>query len=163
MQLTGRIIAIMPAQTGVSNKTGQPWMSQEYVLQENDVEYQGRTLPGGKLVFEVWGQENIQKFNIQIGVEYRVSFSTDARQNADGSRWYGSNRAYRVECLYQQQNGAPAYVHEGMPPYGQPAQSAQAKAVQTAQQHGFQQVEQQYGTQASPFPPQNESLPFPRG
>lgn len=158
MQLTGRIIAIMPAQTGVSNKTGQPWMSQEYVLQENDVEYQGRMLPGGKLVFEVWGQENIQKYNIQIGVEYRINFSTDARPNQEGTRWYGSNRAYRVECLHQSPyTSAPVYVHEGMSPNAQ-----QAQAVQTAQQHGFQQVEQQYGKQASPFPPQQENLPFPR-
>ena len=33
MELTGRIIAVMAAQSGVSARTGNPWMSQEYVIE----------------------------------------------------------------------------------------------------------------------------------
>ena len=36
MEITGRIINVLPAQSGVSNRTGNPWMSQEYVLETQD-------------------------------------------------------------------------------------------------------------------------------
>ena len=36
MELTGKIIAVLPAQSGTSNRTGNPWMSQEYVLETHD-------------------------------------------------------------------------------------------------------------------------------
>ena len=32
MELTGKIIAVLPANSGVSARTGNPWMSQEYVI-----------------------------------------------------------------------------------------------------------------------------------
>ena len=38
MDLTGRIIAVLPAQSGVSQRTGNPWMSQDYVLVKLDIE-----------------------------------------------------------------------------------------------------------------------------
>ena len=33
MELTGKIIAVLPANSGVSARTGNPWMSQEYVIE----------------------------------------------------------------------------------------------------------------------------------
>ena len=33
MELTGRIIAVLPAQSGVSARTGNNWMSQDYVIE----------------------------------------------------------------------------------------------------------------------------------
>ena len=33
MELTGRISAVMPAQSGVSARTGNNWMSQDYVIE----------------------------------------------------------------------------------------------------------------------------------
>ena len=33
MELTGKIIAVLPANSGVSNRTGNPWMSQEFVIE----------------------------------------------------------------------------------------------------------------------------------
>ena len=33
MDLTGRIIAVLPASSGVSQRTGNPWMSQDYVIE----------------------------------------------------------------------------------------------------------------------------------
>ena len=32
MELEGRIAVVMPAQSGISQRTGNSWMSQEYVL-----------------------------------------------------------------------------------------------------------------------------------
>ena len=36
MEITGKIIAVLPANSGVSARTGNPWMSQEYVLETHD-------------------------------------------------------------------------------------------------------------------------------
>ena len=33
MDLTGKVIAILPASSGVSQRTGNPWMSQDYVIE----------------------------------------------------------------------------------------------------------------------------------
>ena len=60
MDLTGKIIAVMPAQSGVSQRTGNTWMTQQYVLE----------VPGmypKKMVFEVFGEDKIKKFNVQQG------------------------------------------------------------------------------------------------
>ena len=32
MEVEGKISVVMPAQSGVSQRTGNPWMSQEYVV-----------------------------------------------------------------------------------------------------------------------------------
>ena len=56
MELTGKIIAVLPANSGVSNRTGNPWMSQEFVIE----------VPGQyprKCVFRVFGEDRIKQFN----------------------------------------------------------------------------------------------------
>ena len=53
MEVTGKIIAVMPAQSGVSQRTGNTWMTQQYVLE----------VPGmypKKMVFEVFGEDKIK-------------------------------------------------------------------------------------------------------
>ena len=36
MEITGKIIAVLPANSGVSARTGNPWMSQEYVMETHE-------------------------------------------------------------------------------------------------------------------------------
>ena len=67
MELTGRIIAVMPAQSGVSARTGNNWMSQEYVIE----------VPGQyprKCVFRLFGEDRIKQFNIQQGEDLTIQF-----------------------------------------------------------------------------------------
>ena len=33
MEVTGKLIAAMPTQSGVSQRSGNPWMSREYVIE----------------------------------------------------------------------------------------------------------------------------------
>ena len=87
MDLLGKIIAILPAQSGVSSRTGNPWMSQEYVLE----------VPGQyprKMVFRVFGEDRIKQFNIQAGEEITVQFDIDAREY--NGRWFNDIRAYNI-------------------------------------------------------------------
>ena len=87
MELTGRIIAVLPANSGVSNRTGNPWMSQEYVIE----------VPGQyprKCVFRLFGEDRIKQFNIQNGEDLTIQFDIDAHEY--NGRWFNEIRAYNV-------------------------------------------------------------------
>ena len=90
MELTGKIIAVLPAAQGVSQRTGNPWMSQEYVVE----------VPGQyprKCVFRLFGEDRIKQFNIQSGEELTVSFDIDAHEY--NGRWFNEIRAYNVSRM----------------------------------------------------------------
>ena len=94
MEATGKIIAVMPAQSGVSQRTGNTWMTQQYVLE----------VPGmypRKMVFDVFGEDKIKKFNVQQGQEVTVSFEIDAHEF--NGRWFNEVRAWDVRPVGQQQ------------------------------------------------------------
>lgn len=115
MEIKGRIIAVLPPRGGVSQK-GTQWQVQEYVIEETDARYPK------KVAFEVFG-ENIQKFNIQNGAEYTVSFDIDARQWQD--RWFNSIRAWKAEPVQATQSAAPAPQPEVFKdPFAMAAQAA---------------------------------------
>ena len=87
MEITGRIIAVLPERGGVS-KTGNEWKMQEYVLETHE-QYPK------KLCFNVFGADKIAQFNIQAGEEMTVSFDINAREY--NGRWYNDIRAWKVE------------------------------------------------------------------
>ncbi|SEA48556.1 protein of unknown function [Prevotella sp. tc2-28] len=87
MDLTGKIIAVLPASSGVSARTGNSWMSQDYVIE----------VPGQypkKCVFRVFGEDRIKQFNIQMGEDITVSFDIDAHEF--NGRWFNDVRAFNV-------------------------------------------------------------------
>jgi hypothetical protein len=87
MDLTGKIIAVLPATSGVSQRTGNTWMSQDYVIE----------VPGQyprKCVFRVFGEDRIKQFNIQMGQDLTVSFDIDAHEY--NGRWFNDIRAFNV-------------------------------------------------------------------
>ena len=87
MEITGKIIAVLPDRGGIS-KTGNEWKMQEYVLETHE-QYPK------KLCFNVFGADKIAQFNIQAGEEMTVSFDINAREY--NGRWYNDIRAWRVE------------------------------------------------------------------
>ena len=101
MEVTGKIIAVMPANSGTSQRTGQTWMSQQYVLE----------VPGmypKRMVFEVYGEDRIKNFAIQQGMEATVSFEIDAHEY--NGRWFNEVRAWNVKPAGQQQPPTAAGV-----------------------------------------------------
>ncbi len=101
MELSGKIIAVLEPKGGVS-KTGNAWKVQEYVLETHD-QYPRR------MCFDVFGEDKINQFNIQVGEELTVSFDIDAREWQ--GRWFNSIRAWKVERANAEQlspvEGAP--------------------------------------------------------
>jgi len=87
MDLTGKVIAIMEPRSGVSTRTGNSWMTQEYVIE----------VPGQyprKMLFNIFGEDRIKQFNIQQGEEITVQFDIDAREY--NGRWFNDIRAFNI-------------------------------------------------------------------
>lgn len=107
MELTGKIIAVLPAREGVS-RTGNPWKTQEYVLETVNEQYPR------KMCFNLFGADKISQFNIQVGEMLTVSFDIDCRQWQD--RWFNDIRAWKVERVGEQPAApAPAVGAEAAP------------------------------------------------
>lgn len=88
MELTGKIIHEFNERGGVSNRTGNEWKAKSYVLE----------VPGEfprKLVFDVFGADRLQMFNIQVGETLTVYFDIDAHEY--NGRWFNDIRAFRVD------------------------------------------------------------------
>ena len=109
MEITGKIIAVLPERGGVS-KTGNEWKMQEYVLETHE-QYPR------KICFNVFGADKISQFNIQAGEEMTVSFDIYAREY--NGRWDNDIRAWRVE-----RGTAPAPAPEYSPAIDAPKANA---------------------------------------
>ena len=117
MELTGKIIAVMEPRGGVSARTGNTWKTQEYVL-EVPGQYPKRCL------FNVFGEDRINQFNIQNGDELTIQFDIDAREY--NGRWFNDIRAYNVFRGQQPVAGAqpvaaPSEATSPFPPAQEPA------------------------------------------
>lgn len=129
MELTGTIIAVMQAKSGVSARTGNPWMSQEYVIE----------VPGQypkRCVFTIFGEDRIKQFGIQQGVTGTVQFDIDAHEYQ--GRWFNEVRAYNfINQGYQQGTSqtqtAPA---QATAPQQQPQASSPFPPPQTDGENG---------------------------
>lgn len=104
MELTGKIIAVLPERGGVSQRTGSEWKVQMYVL-ETQEQYPR------KMCFDVFGADKIAQFALKIGEQVTVSFDIDAREY--NGRWFNSIRAWKVDRVAAADLGMPA----GMPPF----------------------------------------------
>ena len=87
MDYTGKIIAVTAVRSGVGQKGS--WAAQDYVAENTEGRYATR------LVFTVYGEDKIREFASRIGDEVIVSFDPNATER--GGKWFGANRAYRVE------------------------------------------------------------------
>ena len=87
MEITGRIIAVLPVQGGIS-KNGNEWKKQEYVLETHD-QYPK------KVCFQIFGADRIDQAAIQPGEELTVFFDIDSREYQ--GRWFTNINAWKVE------------------------------------------------------------------
>lgn len=112
-ELTGKVIAVLPFASGVSNRTGNEWASQEYVIEEVGVQYPQR------LCFRIFGRDKIQQYAIFPDEIIKVHFNFNCREH--NGKWYNEINCWNVErqqaaqpipqpqpVQQQQQNNAPA-------------------------------------------------------
>ena len=127
MQIEGTIIKCLPVKTGTSAR-GE-WKVQEFVLETTDQFSR-------KMVFSVFGEDRLQRFNIQENQFVSVSFDIDAHEYQ--GRWFNSIRAYDVRPVVQgeQPPVAPPPFAAGAQPFPpvQPVQPAPQQPAQPEEQ-----------------------------
>jgi hypothetical protein len=102
MEISGKIIAVLEKRSGQSARTGANWASQEYVIETIEEQYPRRCM------FNVFGEEKINEFNIKVGDMVTVSFDINAREY--NGRWYNDIRAWRVVPKQPTAPAAPANI-----------------------------------------------------
>ena len=131
MEITGKIIAVLPPKQGVSQSTGNAWMCQDYVLETQEMYPK-------KVCFNVFGAEKIQEMNIQLGEMLTVSLEINA--NEYQGKWYNQVRGWkvvRVSVQGQQQAQVPPQGCQVVYPDRQPSQApAQPQGQAQAQDYG---------------------------
>lgn len=92
MDITGKIIAVLPTRSGTSAR-GTQWSSQTAVIETHE-QYPKR------VAFDVLG-DKITEFNLQVGEEVTVSFDINAREF--NGKWFNSVNAWHVTRVDAQQ------------------------------------------------------------
>lgn len=85
MQLTAKLIQLLPLQTG-TGKNGQ-WKKQEFI-----VETEG-TYPK-KVCISIWG-DKIDESQLRIGNDLKIDFDIESREY--NGRWYTDVKAWKIE------------------------------------------------------------------
>ena len=88
MEVSGKIIQVLPEQGGVSKTSGKEWKMQAYVLETQE------QFPR-KVHFEVFGEDRIKANPCQLDDIVTVSFDIESREF--NGRWYTSIRAWKIQ------------------------------------------------------------------
>jgi hypothetical protein len=84
MEITGKIVQLLPEQSGQSSRG--TWRKQEFILE----------VPGNypkNICISMWG-ENIDSFGIKQGEDITVSIDIESREY--NGRWYTNVKAWKV-------------------------------------------------------------------
>jgi len=101
VKLTGRIAEVFPAQSGTSQRTGNAWMSQDYLFEF--FTWSGAQNPN-RLVVRIFGEDNIKRHNLQQYEDnVTLTLRLDASKTKEGDRWFNEVRVTNVERVGQQQ------------------------------------------------------------
>lgn len=75
--INGKITHVLAPKKGVSQRTGNEWVSQEFVIEDAD---------GGSLCFNVFGADTIQKYGLKIGTV--ASVTCEIKSSQWGEKWF---------------------------------------------------------------------------
>lgn len=143
MELIGKLIKVLPEQSGQSEKG--TWVRGGFVIEFQDGEYPRNA------AFTLFGENRINMVkSISLGSMVRVQFSVNSREYQE--RWYTDLSCYRVEPQMQ-----AAYPQQPAPAYGQPYQQ-----MQYPQQQAYpQQPQPVYQPQQSMAQPAQQNPVYP--
>ena len=101
IKLTGRIAEVLPVNTGVSQRTGSQWMSQEYIFEY--FMWSGQQNPT-KLCVRIFGEDNIKRHNLQpLEENVTLTLRLESTKNQESGRWFTEVRVTNVERAGAQQ------------------------------------------------------------
>lgn len=97
MELKGKVIQLLPLQSGMGKKG--PWKKQEFII-ETQSQYPK------KVCLSIWG-DKVDQFNVSVGQVVTAAVELESREY--NGRWYTEARAWKIE-----KNGAES--NDGPPP-----------------------------------------------
>lgn len=100
MEITGKIIAALEPRSGVSQRSGNAWKSQEFVIEWQENQYPRHC------IFRVFGEDRLNQMNIQVMQDYTISFDIDAHEY--NGRWYNDINCWRAVPVTAATGAAPA-------------------------------------------------------
>ena len=134
--ISGTVVAVLPEQSGVSQRTGNAWRRAQYKLEHEHGQYPK------SVVFDVMGDDKINSFAIRQGEEITCHLNIDCHEF--NGRHYNSIECWKVERAGQQQQQtqqvqqpAPQAAPAPQPQVQQPA-VGQAPLPPQGQQQGTQ-------------------------
>lgn len=120
--ITGKIVEVLPPKSGVS-KSGNEWMSQEYVLEEENKD---------RIVFNVFGAQKINEYNLLVGTIAAVTLKIES------TSWNGKyyTKLSCIGCVSNTANQQPTAQPQQQVPQPRPIQTPhidEARATQAQQ------------------------------
>ena len=140
MEIQGKVCSICDAQSGISQKTGNQWMSQEFVI--DYFWWPNQTQPS-QMMLRVFGEDRIKQFDLHVNDEVKINFHIEAELYK--GRWYN-----KVNCDRLEKIGASAVNQTAGGANGQQVNNTSQQAIGGPQTPPFQ-------PQAAPFPPQTDA------
>lgn len=110
MEINGKVSAVMEPQSGVSQRTGNPWMSQEFVI--DYFWWPNQTFPS-KMVLRIFGEDRIKQWNVQMNDEVKIRYHIEATLSQQSNRWFNE-----VRCDGLEKVGASALKPQDAPADG---------------------------------------------
>lgn len=110
MEVTGKIIQVLPLQSGTS-QAGNPWKKQEYVLETEDAYPK-------KICFDFFG-DRVDQFPLSLNDRIRLSFDIESREY--NGRWYTNIRGWKADKIGDQTTpAAPQPMGQSATPAAMP-------------------------------------------
>lgn len=108
LQLKGRLLQILPVQSGTS-KAGNNWSKQEFVLETVEEQFPRQ------VCFTLFGDKVSLLGTFKPGDEVEVAFNVESREFS--GRWYHNINAWRITPAQQQNQGySPVGGYGEIPP-----------------------------------------------
>lgn len=124
MEITGKVIKILDAQSFVSQRTGDTYVKNQFVIET------GGQYPK-KVAFTVMGEDKFKAMNIVVGGTYNVSFDVESREWKE--KWFTECSAWKAVSMDGQQATQalaqqPAMTQNAVPQQAAPSPQPQQQA-----------------------------------
>lgn len=102
MEIVGRISKIFQPRDGMSQRTGEMWVSQDFMIEY--FYWPNQTTPS-RMVLSIFGAERIQEADLKEGEEVKIRYHVDAREY--NGRWYNDVRFDGIEHIHRVKEEQP--------------------------------------------------------
>jgi len=100
MQITAKLLSILPEQTG-AGKNG-PWKKQDIIV-ETEGQYPK------KVCISLWGEKHDRNL-LKVGVKLNISFDIESREF--NGKWYTDVKAWKIEGVNEGGGGGASYTDD---------------------------------------------------